>query len=193
MQFTDYAPILRSFMQLSYQQIESLYNGVIYEREKIGQPLAFTEQLSVALSQTEGDLPEALWRLFFTSRLHARWFDSTAIPDLPVFTDKEKLHRMIRWQQSLAACKTGSLERVQDVGGDTYYTWTHALASVVYEILPAHISWKTHCAAKIFQNGTYLMQRIVHGVHSQRVPSDHNKAADYGNAIGKVCVQLLAR
>lgn len=189
-QFTDYVPSLHDYAETDFESVNSLYEGILNKASELSRALSFPEQLEVALLLTNADLPQALWLLFITSRLHARWLDGKIIRGLPDFTHDEKLERMIKWQKSLLACKSNA-EGSQDVAGDTYYTWTHALASVVFKSLPAKKTRLTNYTAKVFEQGTELMQAIVHKVSPQEVTNKHNNAAVYGNAIGVVCVKWL--
>lgn len=189
-QFTDYTPELQQYANTPYAHIDALHNSIIERASQRSGPLSFAEQLDVALRQTEGDLPESLWRLFMTSRLNARWLDGKSIDRLPDFSHEEKVDRMVQWQRALRACKTND-EGFQDVGGDTYYAWTHALASVIFEALPVRSSKATQYAAKTFQNGTEIMRRVIHKVSPQAVINNHNAAGNYGNAMGRVCVDKL--
>lgn len=191
-QFTDYVPPLQFYAQTKYSQVESLYNEIVDRAEQTSTPLTFSEQLGIALHQADGDLTESLWRLFITSRLYARWLDSNVVTDLPNYTHEEKLSRMMQWQKSLAACKTGGATERQDVSGDTYYVWTHALASVVYSALPEHDNRRTRLAAKTFEKGTKIMHNVVHRYNPQAIINDHSIAAQYGNAIGQVCANALS-
>jgi hypothetical protein len=188
MQFTDYSDSLQIYARTPHEHVEALTVGITRKARETSKPLSFSEQLNVALDQAEGDLPEALWRLFITSRMNARWLDGKSIPNLPQFTQIDKKRKMIEWQDSLAACKTTI---PQDTAGDTYYAWTHALASVIYEALPARSNWKTGLAKIMFQNGTKIMHSVAHKVNPQSLPNDHSIASKYGNAIGKECVSML--
>lgn len=189
-QFTDYVPTLQPYAETPYDQIDSIYNGIIDRAQQTSNPLSFAEQLDVALKQTNGDLPESLWRLFITSRLHARWLDGKAINGLPSFSHDEKVEKMTRWQRSLRACKTNEIG-FQDVSGDTYYVWTHALATVIFKALPARTTRITQYIARMFEHGTEIMQAIIHKVSPQEVANSHSIAAEYGNAIGKICADKL--
>ncbi|HMS22996.1 MAG TPA: hypothetical protein PKA38_04525 [Candidatus Levybacteria bacterium] len=188
MQFTDYSGSLQLYAKTPYEHVEALTTGITRKAAETSKPTTFPEQLNVALIQTEGDLPEALWRLFISSRMNARWLDGKSIPNLPQFTQAEQRKKMIDWQNSLAACKSTI---PQDVAGDTYYAWTHALASVIYEALPARSSWKTGLAKIMFQNGTKIMHGVAHKINPQSLPNDHSIASKYGNAMGKECANML--
>ena len=190
-QFTDFVPTLRRFPLIKYKHVSSLFDHIIYEASS-SKPLTFSDQLRVGLAETNGDLPEALWRLFYTSRLHARWLDGTSVSDLPLFTNDEILDRIVLWQQSLAGCKSYRSDSPQDVGGDTYYAWTHALASVIFEVLPAKPSSKTRVSASIFRNGTSIIHNVVHRFNLQAVVNNHGIASRYGNAMGRLFCETLA-
>lgn len=192
-QFTDYVPQLQSYAQTPYSHVARLYDDITEEASGRGRPLPFANQLEIALHHTEGDIPQALWRLFMTSRLHARWLDGDAITELPDYPREEKVEKMVRWQQSIAACKPFTTASSQDGSGDTYYAWTHALAAVVYDQLPQSPNARTRSEKKIFERGTGIMHTLVHSVNPQTVVNDHSRAAAYGNAIGKVCAEALAR
>lgn len=187
-QFTDYVPKLQLYACTPYEQVDSLYNLVVNLALETARPITLSEQLSLALSETNGDLPEALWRLFITARLHARWLDQKAISNMPINGREQIINRMIQWQNSLAGYK---ISVPQDIGGDNYYTWTHALAAVAFNVLPAKLSNATRLAAHTFENGTKIMHKVVHRYNPQTVVNDHSVAAAYGNAIGKACSKML--
>jgi hypothetical protein len=154
--------------------------------------LSFAEQLQIAVKQTEGDLSEALWRLFITSRLYARWFDTSVILGLPEFTRAEVLDRMQVWSRSVAACKPYGTCADQDVSGDVYYCWTHALSKVAFGVLATRQTPITKFEALALRNVTRLNHRLAHKFKPQRLPSDHTAAAAYGNALGDVCAKMLS-
>lgn len=189
MQFTDYSSRLSYFARTPYKHIKPIHEAIT-EGSK-GKPASYAEQLCIALEQTNGDIPEALWRLFLTSRHFARWLDSRSIPDLPLLSREEKINNMIEWQQSIAATKLPGKGQAQDAAGDTYYAWTHALAQVIYGALPIVHTTGTQITRRIFENGTTLMHGIVHRVNRQAVINDHSIAAEYGNLIGKLCTRRL--
>ncbi len=192
-QFTDYVPRLQPYAQTPYGHIENLYSEITSEASHKKHPLSFANQLEVALQQTEGNIPQSLWRLFMTSRLHARWLDGASMSGMPDYHRNEKINRMITWHRSVAACKPFTYGEPQDSGGDTYYTWTHALAAVAYDQLPQRPNTRTRSAKKIFERGTDIMHTVVHSVNPQTVINDHSIAASYGNAIGKVCSKALSK
>lgn len=186
-QFSDFVPQYRRTMEVSYSGVEELHEAVI-DRATGAQPLNYAEQLDTALGLTEGDLPKSLWRLFTTSRLYARWLDEGMVRDVPNLTSEEKVAKMLEWRRSIAACKNPIEGKPQDPNGDTYYTWTHALAKYVYSLAPERESSLTHGMRNVFHNGTTIMHKAVHTFNKQGVNSDHSVAAQYGNAIGQVCV-----
>ena len=189
MQFTSRTARLRPYCMTPFLHTEALYQEVIEQGHT--RPLSFSEQLAIALRQTNGDLPEALWRLFITARLYARWFDATIIADMPAFTRSEIIDRMCKWSRSVAACKPFGSCPDQDASGDVYYCWTHALAKVVYKTLADKQTPLTWLEALALQNGTRLNHSIAHKLAPQKVPSDHTVAAAYGNALGDVLVGFI--
>lgn len=191
-QFTDYVPTLQPYSETPFSEVDALYNSVVTRAAETG-PLTFVDQLGLALEQTRGDVPEALWRLFMTSRLHARWLDGEVITDAPSLSRDEKVARMETWQSAIAGCKPNSPEMTQDANGDTYYAWTHALAYVAFDALPTRPTRRTRAAARTFQNGTRIMHGLAHRVNPQTVVNDHSIAADYGNAIGAACSEFLKK
>lgn len=190
-QFTDYVPTLQPYAQTSYSYVKDIYDSVTGFAAHTDQPLTFAEQLHIALVQTKGDLPEALWRLFLASRLYGRWLDDKSISNLPEFSRKEKIDMMTQWERSLAGCKKEENATPQDVGGDTYYVWTHALGKVANEALPEKSNLKTRLAARTFERGTKLMHKTTHKMGKNQKHSDHTIAAEYGNAIGAICSEIL--
>lgn len=189
MQFTIHLPRLRPYYLTPFEDVERLYQACI--KQGVSKCLTFSEQLEIALHQTSGDLPEALWRLFVTCRLYARWLDADLIVDMPAMTGEEIQKRMYAWSQSLAACKAADGCLDQDVSGDTYYCWTHALAKVVYQFLPAKRTLLVRLESDALHHGTLLNHGILHKFAPQRMPSNHYVAAAYGNAIGRECVAVL--
>lgn len=183
MQFTDYIPELQD-MRTPYEHVQQLRDAV-QERAASNGPLTMADQLEVAVRQTDGDVPNALWRLFVTSRLHARWLDGSIINDMPTLTRDERISHMKTWHDSVAAFKEREDGLSQDAGGDTYYAWTHALAKVALTTMPSKQTPVIRVAAHAFHNGTRLMHGIVHTIaQTQGVKSDHTVAAHYGNAVG---------
>ena len=88
----------------------------------------------------------------------------------------------------IAACKEPQPGRAQDPNGDTYYTWTHALAKAAFTLTPGKEGALTRGAVRVFECGTDLMHKVVHTFNKQGVESNHNIAAAYGNAIGQTLV-----
>ncbi len=189
-QFTDYVPSLHS-IQTPYSKVAGLQQEIQRRAREAG-PQTLADQLEVALQQSDGDIAEALWQLFITSRLHARWLDDAIIGDLPRYSRDEKLVLMKEWHDSLAAFKERGDGLSQDIGGDTYYAWTHALAKVALTQLPAERSVATRVGASVFHGGTQIMHTLVHKIaHPQSVQSNHSVAAGYGNAVGAALVHGL--
>jgi len=184
-QFTDHAPGLRRPL-ISYTDTKGLHEAVI-DTAATTEPLTFSRQLAVAMDQTGNDLSSALWRLFVVSRQYARYHDNSAVHGAPLLTREEKLQQMLDWQNALAACKPAELG-YQDAAGDTYYTWTHALAEHAYRVLPATPNAATATACRIFRVGTNIMQPVTNAFYKRGILSDHSTAAAYGKAIGRACV-----
>lgn len=189
MQFTsyDYSGHLKPSAETSFWQIDKLYSSIT---EHPNQPLNFSDQLALATAQTDGDIPEALWRLFITSRQHARWFDSDVIRGLPNFSREEKLDRMQKFSLAVRACKPYQEEYAQDSSGDNYYVWTHALGAAAFSAL-AKKSIFTNLSSTFIKNGTHLMHGLAHRFKPQRLPSNHVVASIYGNAIGQTIASTL--
>lgn len=190
MQFSSYYSNLRPYSMIPSQSIDNLY-GDLVEAGKQGTPLDFSEQLEIALRQTTGDLPEALWRLFITTRLYSRWYDTAIIEGLEDYTQDEIVDRMIALSTSLRACKEFSNDYAQDAAGDAYYCWTHALAKVAFGALPEKIGKFEMLGGEVTANGTSLMHGLAHRLKKQNLPSDHTIAAGYGNMIGDICTTHL--
>ncbi|HEY8998926.1 MAG TPA: hypothetical protein VIM53_01265 [Candidatus Saccharimonadales bacterium] len=189
MQFTSYLPKLQPFGQTPFEHVDNLYSEMTQQGHDV--PLGYADQLTIALQQTEGDLPEAMWRLFLTTRQFARWFDSGLIPDMPKFSRGQKMEHMYTFAHSVAACKPHETSPVQDSAGDTYYTWTHALGGLMFDSLAAEQSSAVQLGSKVIHNGTTLMHKLAHKYKPQRLASDHTLAAAYGNAIGDTLVGVL--
>lgn len=190
-QFTDYVPRLHDGPKIPYEGVNALYEQITDRAEAEG-PLGFTEQLDTALEHADGNLVDALWQLFITSRLHGRWLDSKILSDIPDYTKDEKVALMQGWRDSIAACKSGGEGQVQDPGGDAYYTWTHALAKVLYNLAPARPSLVSRASITAFHFGTVIMHNTAHVFNKQSLRSNHTAAAAYGNAIGQVCVEAAS-
>ncbi len=189
MQFLSYLPKLRPYGTTPYAHTEALYQAIVKQGHH--QPLGLAEQLRVALHQTDGDLTEALWRLFVTARVYARWFDTSIVSDLPEFTRDEVAARMEAWSRAIKAFKPYGDCPDQDASGDTYYCWTHALGKVAFQVLAVRQTPLTRLEALALRNGTRLNHGLAHRVKAQRLPSDHTIAAAYGNAIGDTLVEIL--
>jgi hypothetical protein len=189
-QFTDYVPRLHN-IATPYSEIADLREAVVDSADESG-PLDLASQLDISLQHSDGEVPDALWRLFITSRLHSRWLDSSIVADIPDYTRDKKIELMKTWQDSLAAFKERRPGLSQDASGDTYYAWTHALAKFAFISMPAHESAATRLASRVFHNGTNIMHTLVHKVaQTQSVKSDHTVAAIYGNAVGQACVEAV--
>ncbi len=189
MQFTLYLPKLRPFCETPAEHVEALYQACVSEGMKT--PLSFAEQLATALKQTEGDLPEALWRLFITARQYARWYDTEVLVGMPQLSQAEAMERMATWSRSLRATKNVAVYPDQDAAGDTYYCWTHALAKVAFNQLAQKQTPLVRAQAFALLHGTELNHKIAHKISPQSLSSDHTIAAAYGNAIGDLCVTAL--
>lgn len=191
MQFTSYIPELRPYMRTSFNEIDKLYNTVISLSASTNKPVDFTHQLNIALEQCDMNLLDALWLLFVTSRLHARWFDTSCISDMPRYSDLQVRQRMKKWSLSIVACKEYGTCADQDASGDAYYVWTHALAQVLYRALPRNRNLITAFQSYVLKKGTWLNHNLAHKYKPQRLLSDHTIAARYGNAIGNICVEHM--
>lgn len=189
MQFTSYLPRLRPFGMTPFTHLSRLHESIVQQGSKT--PLGFAQQLEIALNQTQGDLPEAIWRLFLMSRQYGRWFDSGMIPDMPDYSRDEKLELMRTFAVSVRACKPFDQEGAQDSAGDAYYTWTHALGTFVFSALARRQTPTVKLGKHVIQNGTNLMHNLAHRYKAQRLPSDHSIAAQYGNAIGDCIVDVV--
>jgi len=189
MQFTSYLPNLRSFGQTPFVHIEDLHSDITERGNNT--PLGYADQLSIALNQTEGDLPEAVWRLFLTSRQCGRWFDDSIITNMPDFTRDKKMEYMYTFARSVLACKPHETSPVQDSAGDTYYTWTHVLGGLMFDSLADKQTSAVRLGSKAVHNGTTLMHELAHRYKPQRLASDHTTAAVYGNAISDALVGVL--
>jgi hypothetical protein len=189
MQFTSYIPELRLGAQTPFSHVDRLYQEITDLGKQ--QPLSFSEQLEIAIRQTEGDVPEALWRLFIVSRLHARWYDSSIIIGMPEMDREEVLDRMLNFSIAVRACKEFDLRYAQDSSGDAYYCWTHALAKIAYGPLAQKNGLPEHIGGAVVHNGTRLMHGLAHRIKKQHLPSNHERAADYGNKIGHECAEYL--
>jgi hypothetical protein len=191
MQFTAVLPTLRPYCQTSYYDVDRLYEEIVATARK--KPLGLADQMAIAIRQSDGDIPEALWRLFITSRLYARWYDVEAITGLPKFSPEEVRERMSTWSRSVKALKPHGSCPDQDASGDTYYCWTHVLARVAYRLLATKQTPLVWLETKALEHGTMLNHKLAHRIKPQGVRSNHSVAALYGNAIGDECVEFLGR
>lgn len=189
MQFSSYLPSLHEYIETPYEHIDRLHQAIV----KAGKaaPLTFSQQLSISLYQTDGDILEAVWRLFLMSRLNARWYDERILIDVPSFTRQQKIQRMTEFTNAVAACKAHAPHSSQDIAGDTYYCWTHVLGTIIFNS-PNKQNKKLlrHIFTTAIRNGTRLNHAIAHKVTPQALKSDHTIAARYGNAIGSVCSEI---
>ncbi len=189
-QFGDYTPKMHGTINARYGQIKELRQEIV-NRAAETQPLDFADQLDAALDQSNGDLTESMWRLFMTSRLHARWLDGKIVGDIPKMAKEDKLEEMLAWRGAIAACKAPDPTRAQDPSGDNYYAWTHGLAKVAYSLAPRKETPVTRTTVRTFEHGTHLMHRLVHTFNKQGVASNHGIAALYGNAMGQTIVNTV--
>lgn len=189
MQFTSYLPELRPYARTPFSHIEALYQSITTSGKE--KPLNFSEQLDLALLQTKGDVLEALWRLFITSRLYARWYDTSVICDFPDMTRTEVLDRMSKFSRAVAACKKYNPQRPQDASGDAYYCWTHALAEVLFTTPKDKKPFLSKSFARLLRHGTWLNHNLAHKFKAQALPSDHTLASKYGLMVGGLASQHL--
>ncbi len=189
-QFCDYIPKMRGTINLQYSQIKELHQEVVTHAANT-QPLDFAEQLDLALEQGGGNLTESMWRLFICSRLYARWLDSKIMNGTPEMLKEDKLADMLAWRGAIAACKEPSPSLAQDPNGDNYYAWTHGLAKVAYTLVPKAETTATRATVRTFEQGTHLMHKLVHSFNKQGIVSNHDVAAEYGNAIGQTIVATV--
>jgi hypothetical protein len=191
LQFSDRTPTIRSAMVTPYDDVREIYDYTVETARESG-PVAYDQQFAFAMTQTD-DVPTALWNLFLTSRQFARWRDSGSIAGLPEYTAEQKLDRMRSWYQSIGACKAPDQNGYQDVAGDAYYVWTHALARTIYDALPARASPLSEFYTASFTQGSRIMS-VSHKLGVVSVIgtlSDHTPAARYGNAIGQLCADTV--
>lgn len=185
-QFSDRTPVIRTAMATPYADVAAIYDHTI-EAARTDGPQTYIDQLEFALTQTT-NLPTALWNLFLTSRQFARWRDEGAIKGMPDYTTEQKMNRMRLWDRSLAACKAPDTKGYQDVSGDTYYVWTHALARTIYDGLPAEKSALSEFYKRAFTQGSRVMSlsRRLGAFSVFGTMSDHVPASEYGNGIGQL-------
>lgn len=185
MQFTDhFTQDMEDRPTFNYVDMKHLRDEIVGRAHEQSEPLSYDQQLAVALDLSHGDIMGALTNLCYTSRQYARWLDGTSIQGLPDFTQEELLDEMRGWRRALLACKSGE-DSFQDPAGDTYYTWTHALAAVMFG---SGTKLYDRVGEKLFSEGTNIMHTAVHTFNKQGVPNDHRVAAAYGNKIGKTII-----
>jgi hypothetical protein len=182
MQFSDFNPIPAAVLATPWHKVAIFHAEIV--REAATAPLTFAEQFAIASRHAGGGRDDALWLLFVAARLFARWSDTSLVLGLPSLSDGEKVALMQAWERALDACKGGDHFRQQDVAGDTYYVWTHALAHVRFSRTQAPPIDRG--LARVFAQGTTLMQLMInHPLSPASTESDHKQAARYGNAIGR--------
>ena len=180
-QFTQYCPeLITPKLKLSYTQISEFKNIVYQKYLASNNPLNLSEQFEIAMELNNGNLLNSLYMLFVASRTFARWLDEPLIDS--GLNSKDRLIQMQEWRESICGFKDTNIN--QDPAGDTYYAWTHVIASYVYGILPQNQTMVTKSAKKVFKRGTSIMHNIVHKVNKQAVPNSHLLASVYGNSIG---------
>lgn len=192
MQFTDYTQptIPKLLARQDAAKINGLREAFAATVAASQHPLSYADQFDIAMDLNKNNIPDSLSSLFIASRHYARWLDEPLVHS-GITDDKQKIQQMIEWRQAIAACKPAG-DSAQDPAGDTYYTWTHALARFTYQILPKHKTIGSRLASLVFHNGTSLMHGLVHAYNPQTVPNDHSIAADYGNAIGQTINDFYA-
>lgn len=189
MQFTSPVRELQRYSKTHYSEIDLLYRKC--KRKSKKHPLSVSAQLTEALGVTGGDLQEALWLLFITSRQFARWYDSESIIDLPNFSTEEILDNMFAWSVSTYALKPYNTCPYQDSAGDNYYVWTHVIGKVAFTSLSSKYSILSKLEALALHFGTTLNHKLAHKVKPQSVSSDHTIAAKYGNEIGAIVSDFI--
>lgn len=170
---------------IHYDSIKRLKDKFITVASEQEYPLSFDQQFEVALDLNENRVLPALESLWIGSRQYARWFDSSAMFDLPDMASQEILHEMTEWRSSVLACKNADEENFQDTSGDTYYAWTHAYATVLHG---SGSSPSDKIGKYVFQRGTKIDSRIR--VFEQDIPSNHSVAAEFGNRIGDAILEF---
>lgn len=115
-------PFSQQFIE-TIGNIEILVSLLEEKARQAGRPLLLSEQLSVALDFSEGDISLAVLRLSVATRAIARGFDQRITPDLKISRE-----RIANWQNVVAAlCLNQSLE---DPAGDTYHFWNAVLLGI---------------------------------------------------------------
>lgn len=180
MQFGNHFHAIPASLQVSYPTISELHGSFIDESQSRGR-LSLSDQLAIALDQSNGALRDSLYNLCIASRMYARWLDEKTITALPELSVSDRKDRMRVWQDTLLGFKTGD-DAYHDTAGDTYYAWTHAYAGYMFESLPRRKFIQDKLAQTAFRHGTYIMQTFVNNLNPRGVISDHTVAARYGNA-----------
>lgn len=183
-QFTDRL-ISRDHAFFEYDSMKVLKDRFVASAEQQSHPLSFDQQLDIALELADGDITGALTKLWFVSRQYARWLDTVSILNLPDLTPEEIFTEMKEWRSSILACKNADEKNFQDTSGDSYYAWTHARARIIYGSdngIPNRIG------KFLFEHGTAIN---THRFIKQSIPSNHQAAAAYGNAIGDAILEAV--
>lgn len=179
-------------VEMPYEDVLTLKSTFVDKSQDTSVGLDLKEQLLIALEQKNGDLLNALWLLFITSRQYARWEDSEAIEGLPDMDHDQIVQEMLEFYTAIAPMSPAhDTELYHDSAGGTYYAWTHALGLVLCQSVPSKTlrNW----TSSIFRGGTELMRDFFYPPEHEGklIPSDHTRAAEYGNAIGALCVRSI--
>lgn len=185
MQFGNHFSEIPPHLRIPYATVAELYDATTDQARHLGR-LSLSQQLTLALEQTDGDLGASLRHLFLTSRMYARWLDEKTIEGLPLTSIDERRDLMRTWQDSLLGFKSGD-NIYHDTAGDTYYAWTHAYSGYMFESLSPRRQTLDRLARLAFYNGTLIMQSLVNNFNPRGTISDHSIAAKYGNAIADAC------
>ncbi len=189
MQFSMYDRSMSPFMVTKYETVDELYRSITAKSSS--GPLSLSQQLDLALDTTDGNVHEAVWRLFVTARQYSRWYDQESIIGMPEISKPLAIDRMVGWSSSVMALKPYQPGVNQDTSGDVYYVWTHALAKLVFGRLSPWYALDARLMQLAVHIGTWLNHNIAHKVSPQTVNSDHTIAAAYGNAIGRVVAKNI--
>ncbi len=181
-QFSDHLVTIPDHLKLPYRRLEYFFEATTVRRQELEHRLSFGDQLDLALDHTDNSLDEALYLLVMSSRMYARWLDSASLTDMPHYDHAARKDMMIRWQDALQTCKNDG--NYHDTAGDTYYAWTHAYAQYVFRCLSRTPFKLDPQLQHVFANGTTIMQTCVNAFTPRGVMSNHDIAAEYGNAIG---------
>ncbi|OGM21140.1 hypothetical protein A2714_04885 [Candidatus Woesebacteria bacterium RIFCSPHIGHO2_01_FULL_38_9] len=90
---------------------------------KNGSPLSLSEQLEVALDETDNDITKAVLALAIGTRAMARGVDNRLISSTQI--DKD---RMENWKDCVKAF--GNADELEDSAGDTYHFWHGVLTGM---------------------------------------------------------------